>query len=813
MDAVPDTVAIRFTEADALQDQGDLDGALRAYEAIVEQFPKAHEAWHKLARCFQKRKQMDEAERCYGEAIALWNDYPEPNNNLGLILFSRGNHAEAERHYRIALAERPDYLAAQLNLGNLLIENFRFLEAKYCANRALAIDPESPAAHMLLGQALDKTGKVKAALTEFERAVELDAKFFPAWVNLGIAYRAMGRFPDAERAFSAALAADPGHFPAWHNLLLLSNYRQGDRDEIYGLHRAFGEQLRKQCGSKPVTQAAARPDPDRRLRVGFVSSDFRRHSVAYFIRGALEHLDRRQFQIFAYYNFRFEDEFTQQLKPLFHQWRTIYGIADQEVAAMIQQDGIDILVDLNGHTGSVRDVVIGSRPAPIQVHWIGYPNTTGMDCIDYRLTDARADPAGMEDGYYTEQLWRLPKTFLCYVPSDSAPDVSDSPCIRNGYVTFGSFNNHAKLSDECLRLWSEILSANPDSRLVIKSAFSDGSEVRDVLLARLGQFGADQARIEIRPPLAATNDHLAAYHDIDIALDSFPYNGTTTTCEALWMGVPVISLAGDRHASRVGASLLSAVGLEELIADSPESYVRLATDLAQSTKRLVRMRASMRERMAASPLMDRRSMGHELGAALREMWRRRCAGFPLSMPLEKSVAGLSGDLLKLHVGGRERRDGWKILDVEKRDEVDLVGDIRKLESFADGSCGEIYCSHVLEHVGQREIMDVLNGLYRILAPGGRLYISVPDLDVLVMLFAHSTTSKARRFAIMRMMFGEQKDEFDYHKIGLNLDLMTDYLRDVGFAGIRHVESFGLFNDMSELREDEHLLSLNLIATK
>ena len=195
------------------------------------------------------------------------------------------------------------------------------------------------------------------------------------------------------------------------------------------------------------------------------------------------------------------------------------------------------------------------------------------------------------------------------------------------------------------------------------------------------------------------------------------------------------------------------------------------------------------------------------------MWRRRCAGFPLSMPLEKAVAGQSEDLLKLHVGGRERRDGWKILDVEKRDEVDLVGDIRKLESFADGSCGEIYCSHVLEHLGQREIMDTLNGLYRILAPGGRLYISVPDLDVLVMLFAHSTTSKARRFAIMRMMFGEQKDEFDYHKIGLNLDLMTDYLRDVGFAGIRHVESFGLFNDMSELREDEHLLSLNLIATK
>jgi len=813
MDAVPDSVVIQLAEADALQDQGNLDGALQAYEAIVDKFPKVHEAWHKLGRCFQKRKQMDEAERCYREAISLWNDYPEPNNNLGLIELSRGNHAEAERHYRVALAENPDYLAAHLNLGTLLIEHFCFLEAKYYANRALAIDPKSAAAHMALGQALDKTGRVKAAIAEFERAVELDAKFVPAWVNLGIAYRTMGNFPDAERAFSAALSADPTHFPAWHNFLLLSNYRQGDQDQIFGLHRAFGEQLRKQCGSKPVTQLTARPDPDRRLRVGFISSDYRGHSVAYFVRGALAHLDRRQLQIFAYHNGRFEDGVTQQLKPLFHQWRTIYGLSDTEVTGMIQQDGVDILVDLNGHTGSAREFVLAGCPAPIQVHWIGYPNTTGMDCIDYRLTDARADPVGVDDRYYTEQLWRMPRTFLCYAPSDSAPDVSDPPCIGNRYVTFGSFNNHSKLSDECLRLWSEVLSANPDSRLVIKSVFGEGSDVRDLLLSRLDQFGVDQARIEIRPPHSSTSEHLAAYHDIDIALDPFPYNGTTTTCEALWMGVPVIALVGDCHAARVGASLLGAVGLDELIADTPEDYVRIATDMAKSSERLATLRASMRERMAASALMDQRSMGRELGAAFSEMWRRYCAGFPQSMPLESAAAEQLEDLLKLHIGGKERREGWKILDVEKRDEVDLVGDIRDLKSFADEICSEVYCSHVLEHIGPREILDTLNGLYRILAPGGRLYVSVPDLDVLAMLFVHSATSKAHRFAIMRMMFGGQMDEFDYHKIGLNLDLMTDYLRDVGFASVQHVESLGLFDDASERRVDGHLISLNLIATK
>jgi predicted O-linked N-acetylglucosamine transferase (SPINDLY family)/predicted SAM-dependent methyltransferase len=813
MDAVPDSVVIQFAEADALQDQGDLDGALRIYEAIVESFPKAHEAWHKLGRCFQKRNQMDEAERCYREAISLWKDYPEPNNNLGLIVFSRGNHAEAERHYRVALAENPDYLAAHLNLANLLLENFRIHEAKYLASHALEIDPESPAAHMALGQALAKTGKFGAAITEFERAVELDAKFAPAWVNLGIAYRTMDRFDDAERAFSASLSAAPAHLPAWHNLLLLSNYRLGDREEIFSRHRAFGEQLRRQYGSKPVTQVTARPDPLRRLRIGFISSDFRGHSVAYFVRGAIAHLDRRQFQIFAYHNGRIEDGVTEQLKPLFHQWRAIYGLSDPEVTGKIQQDGIDILVDLNGHTGAARELVLAGCPAPVQVHWIGYPNTTGMDCIDYRITDVRAAPGGTDDGHYTEELWRLPGSFLCYTPSDSAPAVGPSPCIAGGHVSFGSFNNHAKLSDECLALWSEVLRANPDSRLVIKSIFGEGSEVRDVLLARLGQSGADLARIEIQPPHSSTGEHLAAYHDIDIALDPFPYNGTTTTCEALWMGVPVISLVGDRHAARVGASLLRAAGLDELLADSPESYIRIATELARNTERLATLRASMRERMAGSALMDRRAMGRELGAAFHEMWQRHCAGFPVSLPLEKAAAEQSEELLKLHIGGRERRDGWRILDVEQRDEVDFVGDIRKLESFADESCGEVYCSHVLARVGPSEILDTLNGLHRILVPGGRLYVSVPDLDVLTMLFAHSVTSKARRFGVMRMMFGGQDDESDCHKIGLYQDLMTDYLRDVGFASVQHVESFGLFDDKSEVREGEQLLSLNLIATK
>lgn len=279
------------------------------------------------------------------------------------------------------------------------------------------------------------------------------------------------------------------------------------------------------------------------------------------------------------------------------------------------------------------------------------------------------------------------------------------------------------------------------------------------------------------------------------------------------MRVPVVTLAGDRHASRVGVSLLNNVGLGELIAHSPQEYVRIASTLASSPDRLAGLRVSLRERMSSSRLMDRRAMGAALGEAFREMWRRYCERFPLALPSEEDVVAQLPELLKLHIGGVERREGWKILDVEQREEVDFVGDIRNLEAIADESCSEVYCSHVLEHIGQTEMLDTLNGLYRILAPGGRLCVSVPDLDVLATLFAQTETSKARRFGIMRMMFGAQMDEFDFHKIGLNFDFMEDYLRDVGFASVEHVESFGLFDDSSELRVEGHIISLNLIVTK
>lgn len=283
------------------------------------------------------------------------------------------------------------------------------------------------------------------------------------------------------------------------------------------------------------------------------------------------------------------------------------------------------------------------------------------------------------------------------------------------------------------------------------------------------------------------------------------------------MGVPLVTLAGDRHASRVGVSILTNIGLDAFVAENDDEYIEIAVALAQNRQALSGLRQTMRDRMLSSPLMDRRGMGLALGTALREMWHKHCeklnANFSDSVEAEPDLALESSELIRLHIGGQVVRDGWKKFDSEARPEVDFVGSIQDLSSFADESCSDIYCSHVLEHVGHREILGTLNGFYRVLAPGGHLFISVPDLDVLAWLFSSPDFSKAEKFGVMQMMFGAQIDEYDFHRVGLNFDFLRDYLRDVGFLQIEHVESFGLFDDTSELRMWGHLVSINLIVTK
>jgi predicted O-linked N-acetylglucosamine transferase (SPINDLY family) len=360
-----------------------------------------------------------------------------------------------------------------------------------------------------------------------------------------------------------------------------------------------------------------------------VSGDFRQHSVAHFIAPVIARHDRAQYLVYCYSNIRPErhDAMTRRLREAADLWRDVAALSDHDLATFIAADGIDILVDLSGHTSGNRLGAFAHRSAPVQMSWIGYPDTTGLPAMDYRLTDAWADPVGEADDRATETLLRIPDGFLCYSPSpdtQGTPECSPPPHELNGFVTFGSLNNLAKINDSVVACWSAILRSVPASCLLLKGAALADARVRERIARRFGEHGVEASRLELLTYTASTADHLACYRRVDIALDTFPYNGTTTTCEALWMGVPVVTFTGHTHASRVGLSLLQRIGLAEFAVDNLDDYAARAIALANDGPRLATLHASLRERMRASPLMDNAGFCARLENCYRQAWQQWC---------------------------------------------------------------------------------------------------------------------------------------------------------------------------------------------
>jgi predicted O-linked N-acetylglucosamine transferase (SPINDLY family)/predicted SAM-dependent methyltransferase len=811
---LPDVAEDLIREGDRLRDKGRFAEAMACYQRLIARAPSRPEGHYKLGTVHSRAGRNAEAEQCYRQALAMQRGYPGALNNLALLCFAASRFDEAERLYREILANETDYFEAHINLGNLLVETGRSDEALFYFRRATELRPDSAVAHERLGGILRSYGRVVDALEHIGRALEIDPRSAVAWNNLGACHFVRGEHAAADRAFAESLALDENQDAAWNNLAFLSNLMTMDRDAVFQRHRTFGEWMRRRCGPASAVYPQCSAEPERRLRVGFVSGDLRHHSVAYFLRGFLAQLDRTGFETWAYSTIRKVDDMTSELRPLFQHWRDIFDLADTAAVDAIRGDRIDILIDLAGHTSNNRLVVFAFRPAPVQISWIGYPATTGLDSIDYRLTDAVADPGPDDDRYHTEALWRLPGPFLCFSPPVAAPTVSAAPSQTGVPITFGSFNARVKLGEECLSLWARVLAAMPEARLLVKSINGvEEAEAREQLVAEFVRHGVAADRVEVLSSLPSTAEHLAQYHRVDIALDAFPYHGTTTTCEALWMGVPVVTLAGDRHVSRVGASLLTHVGLPELVAHSPEAFVTIARDLARSPERLMRYRADLRDQLRRSPLLDAESMARRFESAMREMWRRYCASDAARAAGADADADGAAEKMKLHIGGRQVQEGWKILDVQAGEGVDYVGDIRALDDFDDECCEEIYCSHVLQALPVRDIVPALTGLHRLLVSGGKLLISVPDFDVLTALFQRSDLDMAQRFQIMRMVFGGQMDEFDFHRAGLNFDFLVGYLAQAGFSGVEQVESFDLFADDSGTDFEGAPISLNVVVTK
>lgn len=540
--------------------------------------------------------------------------------NLGNVYQALGQLDDAIGCYRRALDAQPDFLPALNNLGTALQAADRAEAALACFERLTAATPEDGEAHGNHAIALKDVGRLGDAIARFARTLALKPDHADTHNNLGLALMAQGRLDQANVCYRHALAIKPGHAGAHSNLLLCMQYDAASTGRIIlAESRAWAERHGRFVPGMPFANAR---DPARCLRVGYVSADFRTHSVSYFFEALLAAHDPARVEATCYADVTQPDRVTRRLELAARHWRPIFGRSDDDVAAQIRADGIDILIDLAGHLGNRRLALFARRAAPVQATWLGYPGTTGLAAIDWRITDEIADPPGPADDEHAERLMRLPTPFLCYRPPDDAPAVD----ARNADlpITFGSFNNLPKVTAATVALWAPVLGALPDARLLLKSASLADPETRARYADLFADCGIAADRIEMVPWVMDSAGHLGLYRRVDIALDTFPYHGTTTTCEALWMGVPVVTLAGARHAARVGASLLGTVGLDELVATTPADFQRVAIALAVDRPRLAALRSELRARAAASPLCDARGFAGRFEIALRAMWRQWC---------------------------------------------------------------------------------------------------------------------------------------------------------------------------------------------
>jgi len=625
--AVPPGQAL-LDAAERCVETGEMARAESLYRELLEREPDHVDASTALGSLLDDLGRVDEAEAIFRGLVEADAPTATAYCNHGVMLYKQGRAQEAAETLQRAVSMQPGYAIALDNLGATLTMLGRLDEAEQSIRAALAIDDRIPSAHNSLGTLLARRHD-DAALACFDRALAIDPSFFDAHVQRATLLREQGRIADAVMAWRRAMTLAPATVPVWSNLVHTMLYSDEiSAEEVMVWHRRFDKvlELSSGGGGPLVVPRHSAPAPRPRLRIGFLSPDFRRHPVGDFTEQLFEHHDRSQIEIVCYHDSVVDDDVGAKLASHAARWVTTSGLNDDELAAQIAGDGLDVLIDLAGHTG-LRLRLFARRLAPVQATWLGYPATTGLSSIDFRITDAGADPPGHEV-LNSERLVRLPHSYFCYWPRDGTALPGPLPALaRGGEVTFGSLNIVAKISATTLELWARVLRGVPRSRLLLQAAALAYPSVRDRLRAELGARGIDAERIEFRSWMA--RGHLEAYRDVDIALDTGPHNGATTTCEALWMGVPVVTVAGDRSQARMGVSVLTAGGCAEWIATDGAGYVRIAQYLAGDLDALQTIRGGLRAKLSASPLMDGRQFARDFEEAMRAI-----SSHPLPVPAD-----------------------------------------------------------------------------------------------------------------------------------------------------------------------------------
>ncbi len=558
------------------------------------------------------------SENSYRRAMAINPDYIEARDNLGMTLKKLGRLKEAERCHRYVIQLKPDYIEAYNNLGIVLRELGRVQESEYYHRQAIDIKPDYAEVYINLGVTLQAVHRIEEAEACYRQALTLKADAVEAHVNLGNALKDQGRFEEAEQSYLTALAIKPTLTTAVANLLYIHTYTpRHSATALLQEAKRYGE-LAAQKVRQKFTHWHCEPSPQR-VRVGLVSGDLREHVVSHFLENFLPYLDSSRIELIAYSNHAKMDDVSERLKPYFSDWKEIYPLGDEAAAALIHADGVHILMDLAGHTAHNRLSLFAWKPAPVQVSWLGYWATTGLAEMDFILVDEVGVPT-QNQWHFTEKVRYLPETRLCFSAPKAEVAVSILPALSTGYITFGCFQNLSKVTDAVLKVWSEILARLPTARFRFQSKQLGDKKVAEAFFARLVDCGMDVARVKLHPS-DSRKVYLQAHAQVDIILDTFPFTGGTTTCEALWMGVPTLTLAGETLVARQGASLLSAAGLSEWVVENEQDYIKQAVDFATDLDYLARLRSHLREQVLASPLFDGQRFAKNFENTLWQLWR------------------------------------------------------------------------------------------------------------------------------------------------------------------------------------------------
>src|SRR6056297_305455 len=596
----------------------------------LDKNPQFFKGWLHLGGLYRSQAKLNEALKCFQKANQIDPKSAGVAYRIGEIYNDQGDLNKAIELFNITLKVDEEYITAYLAKAEILKKQREFEEAEQVIQKAHGIEPRNVGAKVSLGELYKYQGRYDDAIELYKKLIQSHPKVAGIRVNYALCMQELGRFDESEKNYLMAFEDQPDTFESLSNYLMGLHYNPArSKEEIFEKHKLWDQNFAPK--ERPARPIPFNTDKDKKLRLGFISGGFRTHPVGWMITSALENLPKDRFEIYCYTTNNRYDSITKRIHAVTDKWQSVIGYNDEIISRMIKDDEIDILIELSGHSADTRLKTVAMEPAPVIVKWVGgLFNTTGMESVDFLISDHQETPAG-DDEFYTEKLVRMPDDYICFLPPDYAPEVAEIPAKENGYITFGCFNNPTKVNDQILEKWAEVMNRVPGSCLLLKSKQYDTPALRDRIVNTMEKCGITSGRIEFEGQ-SPHDELLESYNRVDIALDPWPYSGGLTTCEALWMGVPVVTKPGPTFAGRHSTTHLYNAGFPEWITESWDEYIEKVAELASDPDQLEELRKGLRSKIAASPICDGERFGVHLSKAFREMWNQRVEGYNQHLP-------------------------------------------------------------------------------------------------------------------------------------------------------------------------------------